>query len=124
RVTGRETVKTPAGSFNALVTQLRVRDNSAANDYRVRIYFSDDARHIPVLVTARQRVGEIRAELASIDMVDLTPPAEIAAQPSPTPGPTPRPTPTPRARNAAPTQIAGLPFQIGEPLGFKFYLGA
>src|SRR5205085_1257289 len=122
RVTGRETVKTPAGSFNALVTQLRVRDNSAANDYRVRIYFSDDARHIPVLVTARQRVGEIRAELASIDLVDLTPPAEIAAQPMPTPRPTPRPTPTPR--NVEPTQITGLPFQVGEPLGFKFYLGA
>ncbi|PYS89462.1 MAG: hypothetical protein DMF64_17735 [Acidobacteria bacterium] len=124
RVTGRETVKTPAGSFNALVTQLRVRDNSAANDYRVRIYFSDDARHIPVLVTARQRVGEIRAELASVDIVDLTPPAEIAAQATPTPRPTPRPTPTPREHSADPTQITGLPFQVGEPLGFKFYLGA
>jgi Protein of unknown function (DUF3108) len=124
RVTGRDTVKTPAGSFNVLATQLRVRNDSAANDYRIRIYFTDDARHIPVLIIAHQRVGEIRAELSSAEMVDLSPPTEIAAQPTPTTIPTPRPTPTPRAHDQQPTQITGLPFQVGEPLGFKFYLGA
>ncbi|MCA1556009.1 MAG: DUF3108 domain-containing protein, partial [Acidobacteria bacterium] len=65
RVMGRETVKTAAGTFNTIVTQLRVRGNSTANDYRPRIYFSDDERRVPVLLTVKLKAGEIRAELAS-----------------------------------------------------------
>jgi hypothetical protein len=124
RVTGRETVKTPAGSFNAIATQIRVRQNKAADDYRVQIYFSDDERHVPVLLVARHPSGEIRAALASDEMV-LPPAAQIANQPpspQPTPArpnPTPRPTPTPRA-SGAPND---LPFDVSEQLNFNFFLG-
>jgi hypothetical protein len=120
RVTGRETVKTSAGSFNALVGQVRVRDNAAINNYRVRVYFSDDERHIPVLISVRLAAGEVRAELASIDVSEpVQTPQQIAAQPTPTPRPTPRP-----LEQKNPPKPLNLPFEIGEQMSFNFYLGA
>ena len=74
QVMGREIIKTNVGSSNAIVTQLRVPGNKAANDYSIRIYFTDDERHIPVLISLRLKAGEIRAELAS---------AEILTEPTP-----------------------------------------
>jgi hypothetical protein len=137
RVTGRETVKTPAGSFNALASQVRVRKNREADDLRLNVYFTDDERHVPVLVTARLRTGELRAALASDELVSTAAaPAQLAAQPQPQP--TPRPANDPArgdgaARVAAtPTASAGgnganaandLPFNVGEQLSFNFFLG-
>jgi hypothetical protein len=137
RVVGREAVKTPAGSFNTIVTQLRARNNSAVNDYRPRIYFSDDARHVPVLLTARLKTGEIRVELASSELINLTTtlPAGNVAQNAQPPDATPTPAravvPTPagggggaaaadRAANDTPSD---LPFKVGEQLNFNFFLG-
>jgi Protein of unknown function (DUF3108) len=145
RVTGRETVKTPAGSFNALAAQVRVRNNKEADDYRLRLYFSDDERRLPVLATARLRSGELRAELASVEAVlpppnaqapvnTPAPPANNAPPPNitQTPPRPARPTPTPRA-TPAPAPNAGaaadahgpgdLPFDVGEQLNYNFYLG-
>lgn len=124
RVTGRETVKTPAGSFNAIVTQVRVARDAWANNLRIRIYFTDDARHVPVLFSVRLPVGEVRAELASVDIVEPPTTTVIAAvEPTPTPRPTPTPTPTPRGE-ATPKPLTDLPFKVGEQLSFNFYLGA
>jgi len=134
RVTGRETVKTPAGSFNAVVAQVRVRDNSAANDYRPRIYFTDDERHVPVLLTAKLKTGEIRVELASSEVLAPTLPSGgimANAQPPADATPTPARVPTvplpggdgasaPGANSEAPSD---LPFKVGEQLNFSFFLG-
>jgi hypothetical protein len=136
RVVGREAVKTAAGTFNALVTQLRGRNNSTVNDYRPRLYFSDDARHVPVLLTLRLKSGEIRVELASSELMNVTatlPPGNVAQNAQP-----PQPTPTP-ARVVVPSPAAGagvaeaiganadtssdLPFKVGEQLNFNFFLG-
>jgi hypothetical protein len=139
RVTGRETIKTPAGSFNALATQVRVRKNREADDYRVQIYFSDDERRVPVLVIAHLRSGELRAALASDETV-----LQQANAQSPSPAPTPKtnntpapnivqtpprtttlPVATPTPNAAAPTNgraPADLPFDVGEQLNFNFYL--
>lgn len=139
RVVGRETVKTAAGSFNAVVTQLRVR--GTASDYRPRIYFSDDERHVPVLLTAKLKTGELRAELASSELINLTPQApvvnngNIAALP---PGANPPPVnvvPSPAAggsdgataagaTDADSSNLSDLPFKVGEQLNFNFFLGA
>jgi hypothetical protein len=139
RVVGRETVKTPAGSFNTVVTQLRVR--GTASDYRPRIYFSDDERHIPVLLTAKLQTGELRAELASSELINLTPqvPAAasgvIAAQPPNTnPPPARVVVPSPAggggdgavaagAANTDANDLSDLPFKVGEQLNFNFFLG-
>ena len=140
RVTGRETVKTPAGTFNAIVTQVRVRNNSDVNDYRPRIYFSDDERHVPVLLTARLKTGEIRVELASSELINTTPtlPAGNVAenvQPSDTtPPPAREVVPTPGGGGGGDGAVAAagaaeadtssdLPFKVGEQLNFNFFLG-
>jgi hypothetical protein len=139
KVTGRETLKTNVGSTNALVAQVRVRGNEEADDYRPRIYFTDDERHVPVLITLRHRAGEIRVELASAEILPGTTPL-AGATPTPAPQTTitlppgtqqgaTRPgtgTPTnaatnPPARTIAPP--AELPFKPGEQLNFNFFLG-
>ncbi|HEX8147561.1 MAG TPA: DUF3108 domain-containing protein [Pyrinomonadaceae bacterium] len=139
RVTGRETLKTNVGSSNTVVAEVRVRGNKEADEYRVRLYFTDDERHVPVLISARHRAGEIRVELASAEFVGETqgplaaatptptdpgirlPPGQLAGNnpPRPTPTPAVKPTPGP-APSAAP---ADLPFKPGEQLNFNFFLG-
>jgi hypothetical protein len=142
RVVGRETVKTAAGSFNVVVAQLRVRGSAAANDYRPRIYFSDDARHVPVLLTVKLKTGELRAELASSELINLAPqPAAdgtVAAQPLAVQPPAANPTPPGRVALPAPaagdgavatasnedsSNLSDLPFKVGEQLNFTFFLG-
>jgi hypothetical protein len=142
RVTGREMLKTNLGSSNAVVTQVRVRDNPAADAYRVGVYFSDDERHVPLLITARHRAGEIRAEIAS---AEILPDAQPLA--SDTPGPLqptpaqPGVTPPPPTRTGPPAGATGtnggvtataaadpsspeLPFKPGDELNYNFFLGA
>jgi hypothetical protein len=141
KVTGRETLKTNVGSSNAVVAEVRVRGNKEADDYRVRLYFTDDERHVPVLISARHRAGEIRIELASAELVGETqdplaaatptptptdpgirlPPGQLAGTNPPRPAPTPASAPTPGPAPAAPP--AELPFKPGEQLNFNFFLG-
>ncbi|HLL77252.1 MAG TPA: DUF3108 domain-containing protein, partial [Pyrinomonadaceae bacterium] len=138
RVEGRERVNTPAGSFNTLVARVRVRNNDAADDMRLRIHFSDDERRLPVMLSARLRPGEIRAALASDEIVLPLAPDQLAGAPTPSPTPLtlpadpgspdarprptpPRPTPTPAAVPS--TVPSDLPFSVGEQLNFNFFLG-
>jgi hypothetical protein len=141
KVTGREVVKSNVGSFNAIVTQLRFPKNGEINKYRLRIYFSDDERHVPVLVTAHHSAGEIRAELASSTLpggvsptTTGTPPMNITATPQPsknvTPGSVPgvpvtRPNTKPNTNPTGASSTAfpsGLPFEAGEQLNFNVFL--
>lgn len=127
KVTGREVLKTNIGSSNAIVTQLRVKGDREINDMRVRIYFSDDASHVPVLLSARLPSGEIRAEIASAEVLPESPAApSIAAAPNNKPSP-PRPTPPDAPLNPEgnhrDTSLADLPFKVGEELNFNFLLG-
>src|SRR6185436_12638366 len=50
KVIGHEMVKTNGGSFNTVVTRLNIKGGQIRN-YPIRIYFSDDERHVPVLIT-------------------------------------------------------------------------
>lgn len=118
KVTGREFVKTSVGSFQTIVTQLRFNNNSTANNYNIRVYFSDDERHVPVLLTARHPAGEIRAELASAELPKAPPPS-INNNAASTP-PVATPTPNINLPNAALPN--GLPFKVGEQLNFNVFL--
>jgi hypothetical protein len=141
KVTGRETLKTNIGSTSTVVAEVRVRGNKDADEYRVRLYFTDDERHIPVLISARPRAGEIRIELASAEFVGVPQPDPLAAA-TPTPTPTdpgirvppagqlatktpPRtiPTPAPERTPGPAAPPAELPFKPGEQLNFNFFLG-
>jgi hypothetical protein len=122
RVTGRQTIKTTVGSFNTIVSQVRVTNNSRANGYRIRIFFSDDERHVPVLITARIGAGELRAELVGSEFVKPVPPV---ANPTPvTPpiaGPTPVVPPQPPA-DSGHDNLDNLPFKVGEQLNYQIFL--
>ncbi|CAN5850617.1 hypothetical protein BH18ACI4_BH18ACI4_04940 [soil metagenome] len=120
KVTGRQTIKTTVGSFNTLVSQVRVTNNSRANNYRIRILFSDDERHVPVLITARLAAGELRAELAGSEfakpvvasITPVTPPIARSVTilpPQPPPGP-------------GNGELDNLPFKVGEQLNYQIFL--
>ena len=131
RVTGREVIKTNVGSFSAVVSQVRVKSDSQGSGYVMKAYFSDDQRHVPVLIIARLASGEVRAELAGSGFV-ATPPLP------PTPNPTPQATPPTRPRPVIPGQPASevnpgqpasderaledLPFKVGEQLNYQVFL--
>lgn len=141
KVTGRETLKTNVGSAGTVVAEVRVRGNKEADEYRVRLYFTDDERHVPVLISARHRAGEIRVELASAEFVGDTQDPLATADPTPPPSDPgirlppgqlagnnpprviPTPAPTPPSGSAAAATPADLPFKPGEQLNFNFFLG-
>jgi hypothetical protein len=124
RVIGRELVKTNVGSFQTISTQLRVPGNQDANNYRVRIYFSDDERHVPVLITAHHPSGEIRVELVASELPanapqPVAPPSNVAIQPSQQPVGAPV-----GDGNGGGAVLTGLPFSVGEQLNYNVYLAS
>ncbi|HEY6803926.1 MAG TPA: DUF3108 domain-containing protein [Pyrinomonadaceae bacterium] len=122
KVTGKEVVKTNVGSFSSVVVQVRV--NGGAMFKNAKAYFSDDERHVPVLITARVSTGDITVELAGSEIIkggptatpSPTPPITVVATPTPTPAPRPSPTPITTAN-------ADWPFSIGEQLNYQVYVG-
>jgi len=114
KVKGRQIVRTNAGSFDTIVTQARIRNTSGANDYSIRVYFTNDQRHVPVLITAKLSAGEIRAELAGSEFIS-TPPPHPAQGPTPQPGAS-----TPVAVNDP--ALERVPFKVGEQLNYQVYL--
>jgi hypothetical protein len=119
KVTGRQAVNTPVGSFNTIVTHVRVSNSPLKN---VRVYFSDDEQHVPVLITAKVSTGQLRAELAGSEIVKPPPVA-----PAPKPDTAVRPGPMPVA--PAPAATASFansdewPFKIGEQLNYQIFIG-
>ncbi len=131
KVTGHQVIKTGVGSFSTIVTRLNVKNR---HDDNIRIYFSDDERHVPVIVTAKQQGGEIRAELVASEFVAPPKPSEAKASPTPlTTAPdlripvTPQPT-AGRNQSSSSSAEAGdplppdLPFKVGEQLNYQVYL--
>lgn len=120
KVSGRALMKTNVGSFNTIVTEVRVPKDSQANNYRIQIYFSDDERHVPVLITARHPSGEIRAELAGSQFIVPTQPTTTTTAPITTP---------PITISNSGDQTSGsplpgeLPFKAGEQLNFNVTVG-
>ena len=118
KVTGHQSINTNVGSFNTIVTEVRVSNSKLRN---VKAYFSDDERHVPVLVTAKVAHGELRAELAASQMIK--PPAAV---PAPTqqiavdPAPLPKPSPSPTVN----TSFENWPFAVGEQLNYQIFIGS
>lgn len=122
KVVGHQQIKTNVGSFGTIVTQVRVRNDDKADDYNLRIYFNDDERHIPVLITAKLRAGEIRAELAGSEIVQPAP--QVTPTPT-TPIATGPPTPTTiRTPANGGNDLDGLPFKVGEQLNYQIFVAS
>ena len=117
KVTGRALIKTNVGSFNTLVTRL----NTKGHDYNIRIYFSDDEWHVPVLITAKPSAGEIRIELVASQLESArTQSTPIPQRPVPA-SPTP-PAIANEGGNSGPS--LNLPFKVGEQLNYQVYLAS
>lgn len=117
KVSGRALVKTKVGSFNTIVAKLSVKNADLSN---IRVYFSEDEWHVPVLITAKHSEGEIRAELVASE---LTPPATSASAADGRPPVVPAgSTPTPKASNTTRPGL-NLPFNVGEQLNYRVFLG-
>ena len=119
KVTGRDTVNTNVGSFSTIVTKIRVSNSPLRN---VRAYFSDDERHVPVLMTGQIGDGDLRAEVAASEIVA---PVIAAPQVKPPEAVTPGPIPVPAV--TAPTVPAvntNWPFTVGEQLNYQIFIGS
>ena len=123
RVTGREMIKTNVGSFDTIVSQVRIKSESQGDSYAMKAYFSDDQRHVPVLIIERVSAGEIQVELAGSTFVTT---ATVTPTPTPTPVPETPPTKSPVAIPSAPVSeepgLGDLPFKVGEQLNYQVFL--
>ena len=121
KVAGKEYVKTSVGSFEAIVTRIKVK---SAPVYDLRVYFSDDEWHVPVLLTAKHgEEAEVKAELAasSLEAQLVTPTTSATVKP---PNQVPKPSPTPPGPRVTPSNSGlDLPFKIGEQLNYQVYMG-
>jgi len=116
KVIGHEMIKSSVGSFNTVVTQLRANGNSHVNDLHIKIYFSDDQRHVPVLITLELKSGDLRVELASSEFVKPEGPPSIPVKPAPTPAP------KISVSDSSPPSL-NLPFSVGEQLNYNVFIG-
>jgi hypothetical protein len=114
KVTGKQIIRTNVGSFPAIATQIKV-NSSVIKD--IRVYFSDDPGHVPVLLTARVSSGELKAELAGSELIK--PPAE-----KPTPSPAIAVAPAPLPAPTAPPKLENVPFTLGEQLNYQVFIGS
>jgi hypothetical protein len=121
KISGREVIKTNVGSFNTIVAQVRVRSQSPGGSYNVNAFFSDDQRHVPVLIVSRISGGEVRAELAGSGFV-ATPTPLPAPTPTPVTGTTPPRTPLVIPATTGDDTGLDLPFKVGEQLNYQVFL--
>lgn len=113
KVLGKEMVQTSVSTFNAIATRVNIKKGS---DYDLRIYFTDDEWHVPIVIAAKQNGAQIRAELAAST---VTPPVDPNQRRTIVQPANALPTPTPANAVALPLD---LPFRIGEQLNFQVYL--
>jgi hypothetical protein len=66
KVEARETVKTPAGTFSAIRVQPTADAGVVKNRGTITIWYSDDARHLPVQIRAKLLWGTITFHLQSV----------------------------------------------------------
>jgi hypothetical protein len=122
KVVGRESIKTNVGTFETMVCQVRVNNDSKANGYKIKLYFSDDERHVPIRITARHPAGEVVAELAGSEYIP-TPAVPPPSNPGPTPvGPPVQPVANPIPPASGDSSLDALPFKVGEQLNYQVFL--
>ena len=130
RVLGRTNVKTNVGTLAAWETEITTNESSA-NSYRPRIYFTVDDRHVPVLIKLRHKAGEIVAQLAGSEFVPRpnknapgTPAPIVSDNDDSDDKPNvvlPR-TVSVSAAGGNGRTLGNLPFTLGEQLNYNVYL--
>lgn len=66
-VEGREKLSTRTGDYNVVRLATKTASNRANKDpYKLKIFVTNDARRLPVLITAQPAWGEVRVDLISV----------------------------------------------------------
>jgi hypothetical protein len=122
KIIGHRMIKTHVGSFNTLVARVSANQGPLSN---IRVYLSEDQWHVPVLITAKHRDGEIRADLAASELTTPAKSPSPSASPLPLPVDGKSPTVTPVSPETTPAKSTNLnlPFNVGEQLNYQVYLG-
>ena len=68
KVEGKEEVKTPAGVFQTVRVQPTAEEGVVRNRGTIRIWYTDDARHLPVQIQAKLFWGTITFHLQSVEL--------------------------------------------------------
>jgi len=120
-----EHVKTDAGEFDTTISTVQ-SDYILENGIQtLRINFSNDDAHIPVLIRLKTAKGEVRIALSGMQMIE----PETEATATPTPAATPRATPTPIVVSTPPPYVDNQPlspdvgFDLGERLVYRVSAG-
>lgn len=76
----RERVRVPAGTFDTIRVRAEVRFEGVFFDRGdVRLWLTDDARHVPVRVSIKIKIGEVLSELTNMALPPLAAPEAKAA---------------------------------------------
>lgn len=72
----RERVRVPAGNYDTVLVEPDMQDVGGvferSDDAYLHIWFSDDEHRLPVKVSSKVAVGSFRAELVSVDRVEVS----------------------------------------------------
>jgi len=118
---GNGKIKTDAGEFETTVSSVESEYLTEKGITNLRINFSNDEAHIPVLIQFKTAKGNFRAEVASVQTIE--PEVSIESTPvaiqTPRPQSTPKPvaTPTPYVDNEP--LLNELAFALGETLEYR-----
>ena len=111
KVKGLETVKVPAGVFQAWHLEgVAIRTDDPSSRREVHVWISNDARRLPVASLGVIDLGGVRAQLTNVDKGSSkdSEDALIVEEPPTAEGAAPAPTATPAAvKDAAPAQQPG-----------------
>jgi hypothetical protein len=114
-----ETVKTEAGDFETVVSIVQ-SDFLAANGIKdLKINFSTDENHLPVLIRVRTAKGDFRASLLAVQLSHPTIVVPPLATPLPGPPATPKPKPTATPYIDNQPLSPELGFELGETLNYN-----
>ena len=76
RVVRREVVQTPAGKFNTIMVEPRMESGGVEREEKLYIWYSDDAKHIPVRIRTDVKFGSVTVTLraSSSGVTSVEPP--------------------------------------------------
>lgn len=122
---GAEKVKTDAGEFDTIISNVQSDYLTELGLQNLRINFSSDEAHVPVQVRFKTAKGELRILLAGLQVVqpeaDTVPTPVPIRTPRPAATPTPLATPTPFLLNEPLAPELG--FALGEILSYRISVG-
>ena len=67
KVEAKEEIKTPAGTFQTIRVEPTAEEGIVKNRGNIWIWYTDDARHLPVQIRARLFFGTITFHLKSVE---------------------------------------------------------